>query len=673
MNKTVINVPAGIRYISEWSEFYRDFPRFPHIMDKQIPGCGFTEWCLTNPDDIILCSPRNMLILNKWEQHPDDVFRVYNSKFNIDPNVDKELNDDRKSSSTEVSEFIEKLKEITKEEISSFNAELRRDLSVYIQSKREKGKPLKILVTYDSFRILKGVLQDYFKIFDGFQIIIDEFQSIFTDSRFKSSTELEFVNDLQGIQRLCYVSATPMMGQYTEMIPEFSGLPYYELDWSALDPGRVVKPNLEVRIINSIYTPIKKIIEKYLKGQYEKRTVKRNDGTLMSVESKEAVIYVNSVNNIISIIKKNGLSPDQVNVLCSNTPENQSRLEKKLGKEWVIGKVPLPGETRKMFTMCTRTVYLGADFYSDNARTFILSDANIECLAVDISLDLPQIMGRQRLISNPWKNSATFFYKPLKRDDGKIATSEDLNAKIKEKLEKTESLIRSWSKANMGVDKHNLAEVFQREAKNENYKNNYVAVNIHAGSDLKPVINHLVMVAEQRAFDIQQTDYADRFTVFSTISDTFGIKSSIVDEVKTFLNGYSKIDGVREKLIYINEYDMSDEARRIAFNQLEENIKEYLLLGHDRLIGLSYNLSRLKADLGIKSSFNEEDLKTRIYSEFKESDKITKADLKEKLKRIYSNANYNKNATASDIEDWFEIKRVRINKKEGFELIKKKL
>ena len=64
-----------------------------------------------------------------------------------------------------------------------------------------------------------------------------------------------------------------------------------------------------------------------------------------------------------------------------------------------------------MFTFCTEQFILGADFYSTNAEPFIFSDANIDSLAVDISLDLPQILlGRQRLIENPWlKNHAEFF------------------------------------------------------------------------------------------------------------------------------------------------------------------------------------------------------------------------------------------------------------------------
>lgn len=98
-----------------------------------------------------------------------------------------------------------------------------------------------------------------------------------------------------------------------------------------------------------------------------------------------------------------------------------------------------------MFTFCTRTTYLGADFYSDNARSVILSDANVDCLAVDISLDLPQILGRQRLTENPWKNSAEFYYKSLTDKNKNKMTEEKFNAVIAEKKRMTESLLQTWN------------------------------------------------------------------------------------------------------------------------------------------------------------------------------------------------------------------------------------
>ena len=67
MNVEEINVPAGIRYISEWQGF--NLPNYPHIMDKQIPGCGFTEYCLRNNMNVILVCPRKILLENKTDQH----------------------------------------------------------------------------------------------------------------------------------------------------------------------------------------------------------------------------------------------------------------------------------------------------------------------------------------------------------------------------------------------------------------------------------------------------------------------------------------------------------------------------------------------------------------------------------------------------------------------------
>ena len=72
MDKHKIIVPKGIRYINEWKEFEL-FDR-PCIIDKQITGCGFTEFCLTSPFNVILVSPRKILLENKSEQHPGEVF-----------------------------------------------------------------------------------------------------------------------------------------------------------------------------------------------------------------------------------------------------------------------------------------------------------------------------------------------------------------------------------------------------------------------------------------------------------------------------------------------------------------------------------------------------------------------------------------------------------------------
>jgi hypothetical protein len=160
-----------------------------------------------------------------------------------------------------------------------------------------------------------------------------------------------------------------------------------------------------------------------------------------------------------------------------------------------------------MFTFCTRTVYLGADFYSTNARTFIFSDSNINCLAVDISMDLEQIIGRQRLNKNPWKNTATMYVKTT--NPSHKTTQEEFDSLLDQKTSKTNRLLETFvdTKDN---NKWDLADTYQKVAKVYHYRDDYVAVtriiNQTTGEvvKLQPVFNELVLITEERAFELSR-------------------------------------------------------------------------------------------------------------------------------------------------------------------------
>lgn len=658
-NKTIIKVPKGVRYIGNWKGF--NLPQEPHIMDKTITGCGFTEWCLTNEFNVVLCSPRNILLDNKTEQHEGEVYRIRSEYYDKELGVDKDI-----TKTAQPNEEDDKLPDLTieEEEEKTLFEKINQELDEYFIVRGIK--PKKILVTYDSFHVLKSVLISR-GILGAFQIIIDEFQSIFTDARFKSNTELEFVGQLQDIQRVCYLSATPMMGEYLKKIPEFASLPYYELDWEVLDPGRVMKPDLEVRVVKSIYDPAKKIIEDFKAGKFERVYKNDEQGNPILIEAREVVFYVNSVNNILQIIKKNSLKPEECNILCAKTIKNENSIKNKLGERWKIGRVPLEGEERKMFTFCTRTVYLGADFYSPCAISIILSDANVDCLAVDISLDLPQILGRQRLWENPWKNWARFYYKPLTdKTKQKIPTPEEFEAKIQEKMVRTEKKLKNFEKAEF---KDAAIEDLRDLIKSNNYQKDYVGLNTRAGGTIRPEINTLVLISEQRAFDIQQLDYKDRFTVINALDLDF---TGVSGEVNAFFAEYDELKTVYEKLYFLCEADLSKDARRIVENQVDGKIKSYLTIGKDRLKALGYNSTKINKELG--NSVANNNIEEVIYSEFKVGERISKADIKDQLSKIYDDLGLIKSAKASDLRDWFELKECKIeidgNWKNGFELVK---
>ena len=675
MEKQKLEVPSGIRYMSEWED-YR-IHSFPHILNKQIPGCGYTEYCIRNSDDTILCSPRKILLQNKYEQHPDTTFLVVNT-YESEVGTDKDLTKYPRVRRTfgYRKPNLEKIKKEAKQR-EDFFKELTYKISLYIKACRLNNKPVKILVTYDSFRIVKDIIRHQDRL-ENFQIVVDEFQSIFTDSKFKSDTEMQFVYNLQGIQRVCYVSATPMIEKYLDMLEEFKNLPYYELDWEAKDPCRVSKPKIITRNLKSVYMEAGPIIKDYLDGKFEYRYVRDpesdNEKDVKKIESREAVFYVNSVNNITSIIKRAGLTPEQVNILVANTPENVTRIKKNLGAKYKIGTVPLRDEPRKMFTFCTRTVYLGADFYSDNARSFIISDANIDTLAVDITLDLPQILGRQRLRENPWKDEAILFFKSIAT--GNKQAKEIFDEKLAKKEKTSENLLSVFQKGN-NEEKGDLSVAYQKLAKTFNYKDDFVAVNEKKIGDTKiltPVFNNLVKVSEMRAYEIQQVDYSDRFTVFNELGKVGGVDD--IEELEKFFKEYKKQGHRQYKLKYLCEYCEKVGNLSILQHIEEKRFCEYInLLGLDVCRSLWYKISDLDKKLSILS-FDITKIREELSNEFEVGKSYTKADIKEKLSDIYKKLGYKASPKATDLGEYFEMKECLVNngtkRSGGFKILKEK-
>ena len=56
--KKLITVPGHIRYISDWAAEPKGYNleeySSPHILNKVLTGCGFTEYCLRNNQNLIL-------------------------------------------------------------------------------------------------------------------------------------------------------------------------------------------------------------------------------------------------------------------------------------------------------------------------------------------------------------------------------------------------------------------------------------------------------------------------------------------------------------------------------------------------------------------------------------------------------------------------------------------
>lgn len=194
-------------------------------------------------------------------------------------------------------------------------------------------------------------------------------------------------------------SATPIADKYMLQMDWFNGVPYYVLKWDGFDRIKVNRHVSKCPVNNAI-----EIVRNYQKGIFP--SVEAGGKV---VESKECVIFLNSVNNILNIIKHTNLQPNEVNIIVASSSENET-LIKKLGKGFELGSIPLKGEAHKMITFCTSTAFAGCDFYSTCASTFVISDNKRVNTSIDIATELRQIAGRQRLAVNPFRKEITFIY-----------------------------------------------------------------------------------------------------------------------------------------------------------------------------------------------------------------------------------------------------------------------
>ena len=615
-----LKVPKGTQFISEWKEY--SIPRGEHfIVDKGVTGCGYTEYCLTNKDNIVLCSPRKLLLENKRDQHLRDINIIY-------------LENDIENHS-DVQDFEIKIVE-------------------HIQRCLFNHLPVKIMVTYDSLHYISEYLCRNNTV-GNYIFVIDEFQSIFLDSFFKSEVELNFVESLQSCPNVIYLSATPMLDKYLERLDQFKDLKYFKLDWSKT--GYVETIKIQRKRVASLGTECGKIIKKYLNNEFP-TTVNSNN---IPVESREAVFYFNSVSDIIRVIKKHGLTPDNTLIICSRTRENEEKLKK---IKFSIGRVPLKGERYPMFIFCTSTSYIGIDFYSTCASTYVFADPNIESLALDISLDLPQIIGRQRDKSNPFKNDIVLFYK-TKRDRENELSEEKFKELQEKRKESTEKLLNLFKKASDGEKQEYLFKL-KDSIEVSQYSRDFVSISKNTNL---PVYNYLIEISNERAWDVSRKDYQDQISVTKSLEETGYIVSEYESEedkiVSDFLDNHFYKTGIFENKMkmYCEFCDIYKDNQDIM-SSLDHKIKDSKFKGYYTFYGTSGCSARYFEEKKLISGFRDylkgDKLETLVYTNFKTGGRYTMKEIKQKLSEIYSHLGISRTPKATDLGKYFNLQRTRL-------------
>lgn len=516
-----------------------------------------------------------------------------------------------------------------------------------IKAYLEKAETPKIMVTYDSMPRLAKLIADK----SDWRVVVDEYQFLLIDSGFRSDKAIALLDVVNEFDYVTYLSATPIADKYIQGMEQFKDVPYTELKWG----DRVERIDVE-RIVSA--KPINNAIE-IVRNYQNGNLTQKGDAV-----SKECVIYLNSVTNIVNIIRQTGLSPDEVNIIVAKTDENNNFI-KELGRGYEVGSIPLKGEPHKMFTFCTSTAFAGCDFYSTCASTFVISDNKKVHTSIDIATELVQIAGRQRLACNPFRKTIVFIYNVDIGESNADVYKEAIEHKLKDSEEFAE-----WKNSAPDNCKKDVIKETSEMQNIKKYSENYVRYDEKSDSF---TVNRWAYLNELFAYDVQHENYQDSIRVKKQLENCgFGIKgeekrSDYKEQLKCILVKEGFTDRIKRycelrQLKETNPYYLADE---IMERQYEDLKLYYDRLGYDRIKALGYKEKDLKNEL--ERSYRENDIKRKFREVFVVGERMSTAEIKRTMTEIYARYGIKKKGVATQLERDYGIrlKSVKVTMPDG--------
>jgi hypothetical protein len=344
------------------------FDKIPFgYIDKTVCGCGLTTLALTNDLDTIIAEPTIALVDNKVCQFDGYVFGV---KGNV----------------------------------------TTKEIEKYVFMMDSIKKPIKLMVTYDSFYKVKNYL-------DRCVIVIDESDQLLKYTKLKiqsKKTNVDVITELLNTiepykDKVSFISATPIpINYWTGNENWITTLDRYKLIFTntlQVTP-MLIHNNKPFNVLkNNIIRPIKE----------------KGFAIIEDRKITKCIIFINSVENITKIIKDTNLDRNDVAILCGDSTRNDYKI---MG----YNRLDKPNKLPK-YTFITSSGFEGIDLYDDDAMNIVVSNTSKECQMINMLTDLKQATSRQRNKNNPNYDRFIYIYN---QDNFKMKDNEVL-----ELIEKT--------------------------------------------------------------------------------------------------------------------------------------------------------------------------------------------------------------------------------------------
>jgi hypothetical protein len=302
------------------------------LFDKGKTGCGGTTTALEDKKNTIIAMPYVNVIKNKVAQYPND--------------------------------------RCTHELLGIYEGITDNDILDYINTHEIK----KIAVTYDSLvRLINLLLDNDIDVYNDYYLLVDEWHILFNSYAFRNKAVKNVLDYSRQFKAVTYMTATPIEEEF--ILKELRDLPVMEVQWENVTTIDIkpIETNQPVRTVCKIVTDV------------------MNGKAFGNIH-----FFVNSVEFIAEVIRRTGLPPEQVRVVCSenkNTGKGTKSNQSKLGADY---KIQSTTDKVKRINFYTSTCFEGCDIYDENGKTYIVSDKGKSHTLLDISTLFIQICGRIR-------------------------------------------------------------------------------------------------------------------------------------------------------------------------------------------------------------------------------------------------------------------------------------
>lgn len=333
----------------------------PHncIFNKVHTGCGATTIVLENNQNYVVAVPTTELIVNKC-------YPTHDNEGNI-----------RYWESREVKPGKSPVKNLFGL-YGNFTYTLQGQLRAYL---REDGVK-KIICTYDKLPRLMSFINS-----EDFRLAVDEYHFLLKAYAYRNVAIEGVLGLFRRFKSFCFISATPIPLDLKPV--ELEEVEELVADWDTANTIRLFPVHTD-----KPYMEAANLIKECKKDGYN---------LIDGFQSQELILFVNSVHQIKRILEFVPLDESEYKIICADTAKNRQTLKPDY-------KISSTTSSPCSFTFVTSKAFEGVDFFSNTALPVVITDVYNPHTLVSIDMDIPQIAGRIRTLSNPLRNTIYHIY-----------------------------------------------------------------------------------------------------------------------------------------------------------------------------------------------------------------------------------------------------------------------